>query len=340
VSEQPIQARGSFFGGASQAMSWKEIFRCALLVHGPKYSHQRACLSIWCIVVGDSWTRKVRMSAFVIALISQKGGVGKTTSAVNLAAAFCERGQRVLLLDLDPQSSATLSMGIDRGSNTPSMADVFLRGLPLGKAIRSTGTPGLELVTASIDLKSLDREGTYSRQGETALHFKLNGVRDRYDAVFIDCPPSFNLLTRNAVAAADGFIVPAVPHFLAVEGIRTLIEEANRLRFRCQTRSAFLGILPTLVDYRVRVTRKTLNELREEFGRQVFAVEIRTNVRLAEAPAEGMTILDYDPKSTGAGSYRLAAEELLLRTHRLRDGTEVARGLDPPSRTRSIIRFG
>ncbi|MCH9651298.1 MAG: ParA family protein [Deltaproteobacteria bacterium] len=257
------------------------------------------------------------MARRVIASISRKGGVGKTTSAVSLAAALSETGRKVLLIDLDIQASASLSLGVSRENLAPSMADVLLRDQPIRGAIRSTAHPGLDLATASVDLASLEEGGSYRRSDETLLARHLEELGDGYDIVFLDCPPSFTLLSRNAVAACDGYIIPTVPHFLAVEGIRSLVQSVDRLRFRCQQGGQLLGILPTMVDYRTRLTHETLKEIRQQFGRDVFAIAIRMNVRVAEAPSQGKTIYQYDTTSTGAGAYRLAAEELLLRLDEL-----------------------
>lgn len=253
------------------------------------------------------------MTAKTIAFVSKKGGVGKTTSTVSMAGALSEAGRRVLLLDLDPQASASLSLGIDRAALAPSIAEVLLRDHSFRQVIRRTAVPGLDLVTASVDLAGLESESSYRRADETRLARRLRDAAGGYDVVLIDCPPSFNMLTRNAVAASDGYVIPTVPHFLAAEGIESLVESVDRLRFRCQSRSRLLGILPTMVDYRARLTHDVLNTLRSRFGKEVFAVEIRTNVRLAEAPAAGETIFQYDPEATGAGAYRLASEELLIR---------------------------
>lgn len=253
------------------------------------------------------------MATRVIALISKKGGVGKTTSAVSLATALSELGQKVLLIDLDPQASTSLSLGVSREDLVPSMADVLLRGRPISAVARHTAHQGLDLVTSSVDLASLEEGGSYRRSDEMLLAEQLGKLGGSYDVVFLDCPPSFTLLSRNAAAACDGYIVPTVPHFLAVEGIRSLVQSVDRLRFRCQQGGQLLGILPTMVDYRTRLTHETLKEIREQFGRDVFAIAIRMNVRVAEAPSLGQTIFQYAPASTGAGAYRLAAEELLLR---------------------------
>ena len=257
------------------------------------------------------------VAARVIALISKKGGVGKTTSAVNLAAAFAERGRRTLVVDLDPQASASLSLGLRRGDLIPSAADLLLRRKRLGEVVRATSVPGLDLVTASIDLASLESELGFQSSEEMRLAGLLRGPQlSGYDLVFIDCPPSFTLLSRNAITAADGFVVPVVPHFLAVEGLRGLLDSVDRLRHRCRSGGPLLGILPTMVDFRTRLSQETLDELRQEFGDKVFAVTIRTNVRIAEAPSQGLPVLQYDPDATGSGAYRLAADELELRLTR------------------------
>lgn len=258
------------------------------------------------------------MSAEVLAIVSRKGGVGKTTSAVGLAAALAERGERVLLIDLDPQASATLSLGVDRSNLSPSVVDLLLRDLPLPEVIRPTRSSGLDLVTSSIDLQAYEAETRYQSDQETVLRAKLVTVRQRYDFIVLDCPPSLNLLSRNALAACTSYLVPVVPHYLALEGVRATVSAADRLRQRSQGSGRLLGILPTMVDYRTKLTRATLTEIRATFGSDVFAVEIRTNVKLAEAPAAGVTILAYDSGSSGAGAYRLAAEELLLRLEDLR----------------------
>ena len=253
------------------------------------------------------------MATRIIAVTSKKGGVGKTTCAVNLAAAFSERGRRTLLVDLDPQASASLSLGVARADLAPSVSDVLLRNRAFRDVVRATSTKGLDLVTASVDLASLESEGSYGRSQETLLHKRLRQETRGYDAVFIDCPPSFTLLSRNAVAACDGYVIPTIPHFLAVEGIRSLMQSIDRLRLRCQAGGHLLGILPTMVDFRTRLTNQTLSQIRSELGSDVFAVTIRTNIRIAEAPGHGKTIFEHDPGATGAAAYRLAAEELLLR---------------------------
>jgi len=249
----------------------------------------------------------------ITALISRKGGVGKTTTAVNLSATLAAQGLRVLLVDLDSQSSASLSLGVERANLAPSAADVLLGGLRAGEAVRRTSVPGLSLITASVDLIRAETELAVFRGKEARLKGALHPIAREYDFIFLDCPPSLSLLPVNAVVAADTFMVPVSPQFLAVTGVRNLIASAERAAWDNGSRVRPLGLLLTMVDYRIRSTRRLVDELRAEHGSVVFAIEIRINTRLAEAPAAGQTIFQYDRHATGAEAYRLLGEEFLLR---------------------------
>lgn len=266
----------------------------------------------------------------IIALVSKKGGVGKTTTAVNLSAALTKRGLRILLVDLDSQGSTSLSLGFTRDQFAPSAADVLLGNMRMADAIRRSPIDRLDLVTSSADLSSADQRLANFAGRERVLQSKLKPVQDDYDFVLVDCPPSLSLLPTAALVASDGFIVPITPHFLALEGLSNLVGAAERVCHHNGTRTRLLGILLTMVDYRTRVTRDNIKRIREEYRRQVFAIEIRINVRLAEAPNYGQSIFDYAPDSTGAQSYDLLTEELLLRL-------AAARSVDPSAAAASEV---
>ncbi len=249
----------------------------------------------------------------ITALVSRKGGVGKTTTAVNLSAAFAARGRRTLLVDLDSQCSASLSLGVDRRALAPSSADLLLHGASAPEVIRPTTVPGLDLITSSVDLLSADVELGLTTGLRRRLRSALEPVRGRYDQILLDCPPSLSVMPQTALVAADNFVVPIVPQYLAVEGLQNLLDAVGRLGDRFGFAPKPLGIVLTMVDYRTREMRQQVDLVRRTFGDMVFAVEVRINVRLAEAPAAGQTIFDYDARSTGARAYGLLAEEMLLR---------------------------
>lgn len=252
----------------------------------------------------------------ITSLISRKGGVGKTTTAVNLAAALASRGHSVLLVDLDSQASASLSLGLTRSELAPSTADLILRGVPATSVIRPAHPPGLSLITGSVDLLAADVELGGTNKGILRLRQALEPVRGLYDHILLDCPPALSVVPTSALVASDAFIVPVVPQFLALEGVENLLHGADRLKERFGIAPSLLGLVLTLVDYRSKNTRETVSMLRERYGELVFAVEVRVNVQLAEAPSQGQPVQSYAPTSTGAEAYRLLAEEFLLRAER------------------------
>lgn len=248
------------------------------------------------------------------AMISKKGGVGKTTTSVNLAAALAKLGHRVLLIDLDSNAGASLSVGLKKEQLTTGVADVMLRGLPARQAIRATATPNLWVMPASVDLRSAEIELDRSAAKERVLERKLEGLRHDFDHILLDCPPAMGILTQNAIVAADSFMIPAMPQFLALEGLDLLVGTAERLLVRVGKKPRFLGFVLTAADYRLRVTQEVVDRLRVRFGPQIFAVEVRINSSLAEAPAYGQTIFQYRPQSVGARCHLLLAEEFQMRS--------------------------
>lgn len=267
----------------------------------------------------------------ITAVTSRKGGVSKTTTAVNLAAALAGIGKRVLLVDLDTQASASLSLGVPRSALFPCIADVLMGSRPAADTTRSTATLGLDLITASADLQGFDQQLSGTAGRELVLKEALASIADRYDFILLDCPPNQSLLSLNALIAADNFLVPVVPNYLAAASLEPLLWAAKRLPAAYGVRPRLLGVVLTQVDYRTRAARENVASIREQFGEGVFAVEIRTNIRLAEAPQAGQTIFEYDPKSTGAKSYRLLAAEMLIRAR----GPEASR---PPAPDRPAKR--
>ncbi len=247
----------------------------------------------------------------ITAVISKKGGVGKTTSSVNLAAALAGMGWRVLLIDLDPNAGASMSLGVSKAELGPSSADLLLRDMPPAALIRPTGVSNLYLMTASVDLRGAEVELDKLPRKDAVLAGRLADIRRDYDFVFIDCLSSIGLLTRNAIVAADTFLVPATPQFLAVDGLEHVIDVARRVALSAGKRTELSGILLTMADYRLQATRAIVDRLRQRFGQKVFVVEVRTNVSLAEAPAFGQTIFQYKPRATGARAYQLLAEEFV-----------------------------
>jgi chromosome partitioning protein len=246
--------------------------------------------------------------AKVIAFANQKGGVAKTTTTLNLAAAFAEQGHRVLCVDMDPQGNLTMSQGIDPDTLEQSMFDVLVHDLSIREVIRRRE---IDVACASIDLAGAEIAMSTKIGRERSLTKALRAVDEDYDWVFVDTPPSLGLLTVNALTAADQVIVPVQCEYLSMRGLLQLQNTLSMIRENLNPDVQIAGILPTMVDTRTLHAKEALEILEENFGDRVFGARIRKTVRFAEAPVKGMSVLKYDPKGTAADAYRQLAKEVL-----------------------------
>jgi len=246
--------------------------------------------------------------AKVIAFANQKGGVAKTTTTLNLAAAFAEQGHRVLCIDMDPQGNLTMSQGIDPDTLEVSMFDVLVHDLSIREVIRRRE---IDVACASIDLAGAEIAMSTKIGRERSLEKALRAVSEDYDWMFVDTPPSLGLLTVNALTAADQVIVPVQCEYLSMRGLLQLQNTLSMIRENLNPDVQIAGILPTMVDTRTLHAKEALEILEENFGDRVFGARIRKTVRFAEAPVKGMSVLKYDPKGTAADAYRQLAKEVL-----------------------------
>lgn len=250
------------------------------------------------------------MTGGVYAVTNQKGGVGKTTTAVNLAACLAEAGERTLVVDLDPQANATSGLG--QSANGTSTYDL-LDGAPLDAVVHETRFRNLDLVPSRPDLAGAAVELAQRAGGETYLEKSLRDAHERYAFVFVDCPPSLGPLTVNALAAADRVIVPVQCEYYALEGLAQLLRSIELVRARLNPRLAIAGMLLTMSDGRTRLAADVAAQVRQAFGDLVFEAVVPRSVRLAEAPSHGLPITAYDASSAGADAYYRAAGELVER---------------------------
>ena len=246
--------------------------------------------------------------AHVIAFANQKGGVAKTTSTVNLGAALREHDLRVLAVDMDPQGNLTMSQGVDTESLEKSMYDVLVHRTPIEDVIYERE---LDVAASTIDLAGAEMALATMIGRERALQRALDPVRERYDYILIDTPPSLGLLTINALTAAEGVIVPVQCEYLSLRGLLQLERTLEMIRENLNPEVHIQGILPTLFDARTTHGKESIEVLRENFGDLVFETVVRKTIKFAEAPVSGSSVLKYDPKARGAESYRALAREVL-----------------------------
>ena len=247
-----------------------------------------------------------------IAIANQKGGVGKTTSAINIATAMAATGWRTLLIDLDPQGNASTGMGVDADSRGLSSYDVLVDQVPLGEAIIETSIPGLDIVPATQDLSGAEVELVSVEERAARLRNALNGHQG-HEICFIDCPPSLGLLTLNALCAADTLLVPLQCEFFALEGLSQLLQTVELVKQRFNPSLGIIGVALTMFDRRNRLTDQVADDVRDCLGNVVFDTVIPRNVRLSEAPSYGMPALVYDNECAGSRAYMGLARELIGR---------------------------
>ena len=251
--------------------------------------------------------------AEVLAIVNQKGGVGKTTTSVNLAAGLAARGKKVLLVDIDPQGNATSGLGFDKRALGKTVYDVLINEEPLESVMRPTGRRNFSLCPSNIQLAGAEVELVSVLSREGCLKRALDPVRDSFDFVLLDCPPSLGLLTVNALTAASGVIVPIQSEYYALEGLTQLMETLGIVRRHLNPGLDVFGVVITMYDGRTQLAGQVAEEVKKHFGAKVFRTMIPRNVRLSEAPSHGKSIGEYDPKSKGAECYASLAREVLGR---------------------------
>jgi chromosome partitioning protein len=263
-----------------------------------------------CVVDGTGGMANVGR---IIAVANQKGGVGKTTTAVNLSACLAESGKRVLLIDIDPQGNATSGLGVDRKTVESSVYDLLLEEMSPLQAMVPTKVKGLYLVAATIDLAGAEIELVPKISRETRLRRALHPVRDEFDFILIDCPPSLGLLTINALTAADSILIPIQCEYYALEGLTQLMDTFRLVKEALNPSLEVEGVLLTMFDGRTNLSIQVVEDVKRHFRGKVYRSIITRNVRLSEAPSHGVPITMYDPRSKGAEAYSELAREVIER---------------------------
>ncbi len=253
----------------------------------------------------------------IFAVTNQKGGVGKTTTAINLVAALAENSKKVLLVDLDPQGNATTGCGIDKKTLAMSSYNIIMTGAKAIDVIVSADDISFDMIPANESLTAAELGLMNGKLREHRLRLSLESMREKYDFIFIDCPPSLNMLTINALVAAKGAVIPVQCEYYALEGLSSLLKTIERIRQRTNPTLGITGLVRTMLDVRNKLAIEVSQQLINHFGNKVFRAVIPRNVRLAEAPSYGMPIINYDRSSRGAIAYLVLANEFIGRENEL-----------------------
>ena len=258
----------------------------------------------------------MQKQAKIIAVVNQKGGVGKTTTAINLATAMAAIDQKVLLIDLDPQGNASTGMGVSQKERNLTAYDLLALETPVEKVIKTSNIPNIDIIVSTVDLSGAELELTNKSNRESILKGKTNSITHKYDYIFIDCPPSLNILTINALVMAQSVLVPLQCEFFALEGLSHLLKTITLIQKRLNIDLTIEGVLLTMYDRRYNLTTQVEEDVRNHLGDIVFNTVIPRNVRISEAPSHGKPVILYDIKCRGSLAYIELAKELLNKTGR------------------------
>jgi len=252
----------------------------------------------------------------IISIANQKGGVGKSTTAINLSAAIAEKNKRVLVIDSDPQGNTTSGLGVDKNAVEKTIYDVYLGNDTINHCIVKTEYDNLELLPSNVNFAAAEIELIGVEKKEYILRNEVDYVKDNYDFIIIDCPPSLSLLTVNALASSDTVLVPVQCEYYALEGLSQLIHTINLVKERLNPSLEMEGVVFTMYDSRTNLSSQVVENVKENLEERIFDTLIPRNIRLAEAPSYGQPITTYEPKSAGAESYRNLAEEIIKNNYR------------------------